>query len=94
MNTSFVHQPTLKHLIRNAMCISLVLYDSHPALLLMLAFNRDEFWDRSVVSVLLQWCCMYGACDYALCVRSSCVCVVDRPTQAYADAAHATPSPS
>lgn len=28
------------------MCISLVLYDSHPALLLLLAFNRDEFWDR------------------------------------------------
>jgi hypothetical protein len=30
------------------MCISLVLYDSHPALLLLLAFNRDEFWDRQV----------------------------------------------
>jgi uncharacterized protein with NRDE domain len=30
------------------MCVSLILYDSHPALLLLLAFNRDEFWDRQV----------------------------------------------
>jgi hypothetical protein len=30
------------------MCISLLLYDAHPSLLLLLTFNRDEFWDRYV----------------------------------------------
>lgn len=38
------------------MCISLVLYDSHPALLLLLAFNRDEFWDRQALQRLGAAC--------------------------------------
>lgn len=38
------------------MCVSLVLYDSHPALLLLLAFNRDEFWDRQALQRLGAAC--------------------------------------
>lgn len=37
-----------------AMCTALFLYDTHPALLLLLLFNRDEFYDRHVPSLFLH----------------------------------------
>lgn len=37
---------------RSSMCTSLFLWDQHPTLLLLLAFNRDEFLDRYTRSTL------------------------------------------
>lgn len=41
------------------MCTALFLYDTHPTLLLLLLFNRDEFYDRHALT--------FGICGLQLC---------------------------
>lgn len=36
------------------MCLAVLLHDSHPDLLLLLAFNRDEFFDRWGLDVVAR----------------------------------------